>query len=109
MQAWTAGLTFATLAILSVSLPALAAETPTHEDVSKAKEFLFVQNAAAGSFADGRLSLVESGPILFNLRMVRTASSATPTLSISSMPGPRVATASRLTRQMPCFRCSANR
>lgn len=65
MKSWTAGLTFATLAILSVSLPALAAETPTHEDVSKVKEFLFVQNATAGSFVDGRLSLVESGPILF--------------------------------------------
>ena len=39
--------------------------TPSHEDVSKVKEFLFVQNASSGSFEDGRLTLDGAGPILF--------------------------------------------
>ena len=38
---------------------------PSHEDVSKVKSFLFVQNASSGGFKDGRLTLVETGPIVF--------------------------------------------
>ena len=38
---------------------------PSHEDVSKVKSFLFVQNASSGSFKDGRMTLVETGPIVF--------------------------------------------
>jgi hypothetical protein len=40
-------------------------DSPTHEDVSEVKEFLFVQNASSGSFKDGRLTLDGAGPILF--------------------------------------------
>lgn len=58
---------FCATAVIVCTAPAFAQgdQAPTHEQVSQATEFLFVQNTASGSFKDGRLTLEKGGPIIF--------------------------------------------
>jgi len=59
------GITLLALGAQPAAAPSTDDGAPSHEDVSKVKEFLFVQNASSGSFKDGRVTLDGAGPILF--------------------------------------------
>ncbi|MGB5813696.1 MAG: SHOCT domain-containing protein [Thermoanaerobaculia bacterium] len=65
MKAWLPGVIVFALAALPVGAQTAAGSAPTHDQVSKVTELLFVQNARSGSFKDGRLTLEESGPVIF--------------------------------------------
>ena len=47
------------------TLLAEESQPPSHKEVSAVKQFLFVQNASSGTYKNGRLSLAESGPVIF--------------------------------------------
>ena len=51
--------------LIALNAEAEAPAAPDYEDVSTVTEFLFVQNAGSGRFENGRLSLADSGPIIF--------------------------------------------
>ena len=65
MKALFIGITLLALGAQPAAAPSTDDGAPSHEDVSKVKEFLFVQNASSGSFKDGRVTLDGAGPILF--------------------------------------------
>jgi len=65
MKAWLPGIIVFALAALPVGAQTAGGSAPTHDQVSKVTEFLFVQNASSGSFKDDRLTLEEVGPVIF--------------------------------------------
>ena len=65
MKALLPGIIVFALAALPVVAQTAGGSAPTHDQVSKVTEFLFVQNASSGSFKDDRLTLEEVGPVIF--------------------------------------------
>ncbi len=53
------------LLLVLISSKALIAAPPTHEEVSQVTSFLFVQNAASGTFEDGLLTFHGNSPVIF--------------------------------------------